>query len=81
MLTSYNKYRLYKDITCVSLLSLGVKGTRFQLCKTSQSKKTVQVYQQNQVGGYKKINYFLFPQKIITLHFNNTNASCTLSAT
>ena len=38
-----------KDITCVSLLSLGIKGTRFQLCKTSQSKKTVQVYQQNQV--------------------------------
>ena len=38
-----------KDITCVSLLSLGIKGTRFQLCKTSQSKRTVQVYQQNKV--------------------------------
>ena len=37
-----------KDITCVSLLSLGIKETRFQLCKTAQSKKTVQMYLQNQ---------------------------------
>ena len=38
-----------KGITCVSLLSLSIKGTRFQLCKPSQSKRTVQVYQQNKV--------------------------------
>lgn len=37
-----------KDITCVSLLALGIKETTFQFCKTSQSKKTVQVFLQNQ---------------------------------
>ena len=45
---SFSALDRVKDITCVSLLSLGIKETRFQLCKTSQSKKTVQVYQQNQ---------------------------------
>ena len=32
-----------RDITCVSLLSLGIKETSFKFHKTSQSKKTVQV--------------------------------------
>jgi hypothetical protein len=33
-----------RDITCVSLLALGLHETTFQFCKTSQSKKTVQMY-------------------------------------
>jgi hypothetical protein len=37
-----------KDITCVSLLAMGIEGTTFQFCKTSQSKKTVQIYHLNQ---------------------------------
>jgi hypothetical protein len=53
-----------KDITCVSLLSLGIKETRFQLCKTSQSKKTVQMYLQNQSHmsrKKKKSKYKMLP--------------------
>ena len=33
-----------RDITCVSLLALGIQETTFQFCKTSQAKKTVQMY-------------------------------------
>ncbi|XP_040563283.1 bridge-like lipid transfer protein family member 1 [Lepeophtheirus salmonis] len=33
-----------RDITCVSLLTLGIKETNFQFCKASQSKKTVQMF-------------------------------------
>ena len=45
-----------RDITCVSLLALSLKETTFQLCKTSQSKKTIQVYLQRQraVSGKKR---------------------------
>ena len=53
-----------KDITCVSLLALGIKGTNFQFCKTSQSKKTVQVFLQNQKhssGKKKKSKYKIAP--------------------
>ena len=35
-----------RDITCVSLLALGIQETTFQFCKTSQAKKTVQMYYQ-----------------------------------
>ena len=53
-----------KDITCVSLLALGIKETTFQFCKTSQSKKTVQVFLQNQkhlAGKKKKSKYKITP--------------------
>ena len=45
-----------RDITCVSLLALSLKETTFQLCKTSQSKKTIQVYLQKQraISGKKR---------------------------
>merc|ERR1711862_465456 len=33
-----------RDITCVSLLAVGIQETTFQFCKTSQAKKTVQMY-------------------------------------
>ena len=36
-----------KDITCVSLLSLGIQETSFKFHKTSQSKKIVQVLSPN----------------------------------
>ena len=54
-----------RDITCVSLLALGIKDTTFQFCKTSQSKKTVQMFVQNprrnQSGKKKKGKYKLKP--------------------
>ena len=48
-----------RDITCVSLLSLGLQETTFQFCKTSQAKKTVQMYFQKQMlpGKKKKSKY------------------------
>ncbi len=53
-----------RDITCVSLLALGIKGTTFQFSKTSQSKKTVQIYIQSQrsfFGKKKKSKYKITP--------------------
>lgn len=51
-----------KDITCVSLLALGIKETSFQFCKTSQSKKIVQIYLQNQKpSGKKKKSKYKIP--------------------
>jgi hypothetical protein len=44
-----------KDITCVSLLALGIKDTSFRFQKTSQSKKRVQVLsQQTRLPGSSK---------------------------
>ncbi len=53
-----------RDITCVSLLALGIQGTTFQFSKTSQSKKTVQIYIQSQrsvFGKKKKSKYKITP--------------------
>ncbi len=55
-----------RDITCVSLLALGIQGTTFQFSKTSQSKKTVQIYIQHQRSGvsskkFKKSKYKIAP--------------------
>ena len=43
-----------RDITCVSLLAVGIQETTFQFCKTSQAKKTVQMYFQKPVALTKK---------------------------
>ena len=43
-----------RDITCVSLLALGIQETTFQFCKTSQAKKTVQMYFQKPLAISKK---------------------------
>lgn len=45
-----------RDITCVSLLAIGIQETTFQFCKTSQAKKTVQMYFQKPalLSGKKK---------------------------
>ena len=44
-----------KDITCVSLLALGIQDTSFRFQKTSQSKKIVQVLsQESRLPGSKK---------------------------
>lgn len=44
-----------KDITCVSLLALGIQDTSFRFQKTSQSKKIVQVLsQQSRLPGSSK---------------------------
>ena len=44
-----------KDITCVSLLALGIQDTSFRFQKTSQSKKIVQVLsQQSRLPGFGK---------------------------
>ena len=57
-----------RDMTCVSLLALGIQETTFQFCKTSQSKKTVQMHLQNQPksGKKKKSKYKITPD----LRFN-----------
>jgi len=60
-----------RDITCVSLLSLGIQGTTFQFSKTSQSKKTVQIYLQQKsfFGKKKKSKYKIAPDSRSTEPF------------
>ena len=43
-----------RDITCVSLLAVGIQETTFQFCKTSQAKKTVQMYYQKPLAQSTK---------------------------
>eukprot|EP00095_Tigriopus_kingsejongensis_P008238 maker-scaffold230_size244653-snap-gene-0.11 protein:Tk08238 transcript:maker-scaffold230_size244653-snap-gene-0.11-mRNA-1 annotation:"PREDICTED: uncharacterized protein KIAA1109-like isoform X7" len=59
---SFSALDRVKDITCVSLLAVGIKRTSFQFCKTSQSKKIVQIYLQNQKpSGKKKKSKYKIP--------------------